>query len=112
MTLSGGLFIGEPTGEFDETFGRELIGVGGNFSVPMRRLPFESGLSFNWGSMGGDDDVVALDTSFASNEGTMKVNANMYAIHGLIRLSPLRGGINPYVDVMAGFRTFSTRTKV
>lgn len=112
MTLSGGLFIGEPIGQFDQSYGRELIGVGGNFSVPMRRLPFETGLEFTWQSMGGDDDIVALDTALGASEGTMQVKANMYAIHGLVRLNPLRGGVNPYVDLMGGFRTFSTRTKV
>ena len=112
MTLSGGLFIGEPIGEFDQTFGRELIGVGGNFAVPMKRLPFETGFAFNWGAMGGDDNIVALDTALGSSEGTLRVKANMYAVHGMVRLNPLKGGINPYFDVLGGFRTFSTRTKV
>lgn len=112
MTLSGGLFIGEPVGSFDQSFGRELIGIGGNFSVPMRRLPFESGLAFSWQSMGGDDDIVAVDSAFGSSEGTMNVNVNMYTVHALVRLNPLRGNINPYFDLLGGFRTFSTRTKV
>jgi opacity protein-like surface antigen len=112
MTLSGGLYIGEPVGSFDQTYGRELIGVGGNFSVPMRRLPFESGLAFSWQSMGGDDDIVSLDSTFSDAEGTLRVKANMYSMHALVRFNPLRGNINPYFDVLGGFRTFSTRTKV
>lgn len=112
MTLSGGLFIGEPINDFDRNFGRELIGVGGNFSVPMRRLPFESGMAFNWATMGGDDDIVALDSSFSASEGELQVKANMYAVHASIRLNPLKGGVNPYVEALGGFRTFSTRTKV
>lgn len=112
MTLSGGLFIGEPTGEFDQTFGRELIGVGGNFAVPMRRLPFESGFAFNWATMGSSDDIVALDTAFGASEGELQVRANMYAVHGFVRLNPLKGDINPYFDVLGGFRSFTTRSKV
>lgn len=113
MTLSGGLFIGEPLGQFDAAFGREIIGLGANFATPILKLPIEWGAQFNWGTLGGEDAIVAVDEEFlGTTEGTMKVKSNMYAVHGLARFKPLQGQVRPYFDLMAGWRTFSTRTKL
>ena len=113
MTVSFGMRLGIPTGEFDLVYDRELFGLGGNFSVPFRRLPFEWGLDIGWERMGSTEMTVAIDEEFIeATEADLDMNADMWAYHTFLRLKPMRGRVCPYADVLAGVRTFSARTKI
>ena len=113
MTVSLGMRLGIPRGEFDRVYDRELFGLGGNFSVPFRRLPFEWGLDVGWQRMGSTETTVAINEEFIdATEAELDLNADMWAYHTFMRFKPLRGRVCPYVDGIAGFRTFSARTKI
>jgi hypothetical protein len=113
MTLSLFGHVGDPTGEFEEAWGKEFVGLGVNFSTPMKRMPFETGFQFDWSHMGGESAVVPIDEEFIdATEADMQVNSNVYAFHALARLKPFTGKVAPYVDGLGGWRTFSTRTKL
>lgn len=113
MTLSLNGHLGHPLGEFDQAWGREFGGIGGNFSTPFKRMPFEGGLQFDWSHMGGESAVVPIDEDYIdATEGDLQVNSNLYGVHALLRLKPFNGKVSPYVDGLAGWRTFSTRTKL
>jgi hypothetical protein len=104
---------GDPLGEFDEAWGKQYGGLGGNFSVPFRRLPFEWGFQFDWSLMGSKSTVVAIDEEYLqATEGDLTTNCNMYGLHVMARFKPINGMISPYVDVLGGWRTFTARTKV
>lgn len=113
MTVSIGMRLGIPQGEFDLAYDRELFGLGGNFSVPFRRLPFEWGLDIGWQRMGSTETTVAINEEFIdATEADLDMNADMWAYHTFVRFKPLRGRVCPYADAFVGVRTFSARTKI
>jgi hypothetical protein len=113
VTLSGGLEIGVPVGEFQDTWGKEIFGVSGNLTVPMRILPFDWGFDFAWGRMGGTSRQVPVSIEHVeATTGDLRVNSDMFGYHGLLRLKPFNGKVSPYVEGMLGIRQFTTRTKI
>ena len=113
MTLSLNGHMGHPMGEFDQAWGKEFVGLGGNFSTPFKRLPFEGGAQFDWSHMGGEHATVPVNEEFLdATEGDLQVNSNIYGFHALMRFKPFTGKVAPYIDGLAGWRTFTTRTKL
>lgn len=111
--LAGGLEIGIPIGEFDDTWGRQLAGLSANLTVPMRRLPLSYGFDFSWQRMGSKSREVPVDEpNLAATTGDLTVRSNVYGYHGLLRLQPFQGKVSPYVDGMAGFRHFVTSSEI
>jgi hypothetical protein len=112
-TISGGLEIGIPIGAFADSWGREIVGLSANMAMPMRLLPIDIGFDFAWGRMGGDKEVVAVNEQvLAVNTGELTINSNIYGYHGLARFKPINGMVSPYVEVLAGFRHFTTRSEL
>jgi hypothetical protein len=114
--LGVGVQFVQPTGEYAERYNGQPIGLSGVFSHPIKRLPFDWGMQFSWNQMGALDKDISVyggtntagDTIF--NNGTYRVRHNNYRYQGLIRLRPLNGAIQPYLEGLAGFETFSTKT--
>lgn len=113
-TLSGGLEIGVPLGEFAHTWGNTVYGISANIAMPMRNLPLEFGYDFAWGRMGGEYSTPRPVGGLFSAvpQRSVDVKSNVYGHHGLVRLNPLRGDIRPYGEVMLGARNFVTRSTV
>ncbi|MBL0129054.1 MAG: hypothetical protein IPP83_16770 [Flavobacteriales bacterium] len=112
-TISGGLEIGIPIGEFDATWGHQMVGLSANMVIPMRRLPLSYGFDFGWSRMGSKREVVAIDEeNIQATTGDLKVTSNVYAYHGLLRLQPITGKVSPYVEAMGGMRQFTTRSRI
>ncbi|MBL7964790.1 MAG: hypothetical protein JNM31_13210 [Flavobacteriales bacterium] len=112
-TLSLGGHYGEPLGEFEQVWESGFPGLGGQLSVPMRRLPFEWGLGFTWSYLGNKDFTVPIDVaSVPSKTGELDVNVNLYAVHPFLRFRPIQGRVMPYVDGLAGARAFTIRTRL
>ena len=112
-TVSGGLEIGIPRGEFNDTWGRELVGFGANMALPMRLLPLDWGFDFGYAKMGGERSNIPVEEEhLEATEASLRVNANVYSYHGLLRFRPIRGQVSPYVDAMAGLRHFTTNSEV
>jgi hypothetical protein len=112
-TLGAGLEIGIPRGSFDDSWGREIVGVSGNFALPMRRLPFDWGFDFAFGGMGSDRKVVAVNNQYlTATTGDLRVTSSIFGYHGLIRLKPFNGKVSPYIEGLAGIRHFVTSSTV
>lgn len=113
-TLSGGLELGIPLGEFNHTWGSTMVGLSANIAMPMRLLPLEIGYDFAWGRMGSEYSELrpsgGLLTAVPSR--SVSVKSNVYGHHALARLNPLRGNVRPYGEVMLGARNFVTRSTV
>jgi hypothetical protein len=112
-TLSAGLQLAVPTGEFAEVYGRNLFGINAHLSFPLLNLPIEVGGGFAWNRMGGDEkDVIISDNLGGIQNGELQVNGNAYTyqIHG--RLRPFDGKFRPYGEVFAGARNFAVRTNL
>jgi hypothetical protein len=113
VTLSAGVEVGSPIGEFNSSFGKEMFGLSGNLSVPWRVLPLEWGVDVGWCRMGSAASSVEVNNEFLQNvQAELQVNSNITSVHGHLRFSPLQGPVRPYVDGMAGLRIFSTRSEV
>lgn len=97
-------FDGIPIGFAAQVLGRKGI------------VPIEYGIGFSWLSRGTmDQDVAVLEgTDFEGDDvytsGNMSVNSNIYTGTGIVRLRPFTGRIQPYAELMAGGRGFSTVT--
>jgi hypothetical protein len=113
VTLSAGMEIGVPIGEFNDTFGREFIGLSGNLTMPMKLLPLDWGFDFAWGRMGGERrEVPVHEEHVLATTGNLRVNSDIFGYHGLLRLKPFNGKVSPYFEGLAGVRQFTTRTKI
>lgn len=112
-SVAGGLEIGIPVGEFDATWGHQLVGLSANMTMPMRRLPLSYGFDFAWARMGGESKVVAIDEeNIESTTGDLSVKSNVYGYHALLRLQPFTGKVSPYIEGIAGARQFTTSTEI
>lgn len=112
--LGGGVGISIPTGEFEQTLGKNMFLIDAHLAFPLGRIPVvQGGFAFGYSRMGQNERTVPITTDYAGvTEGTLTTNSKVFSYHPLLRLSPLQGRIRPYVDAMAGFRQFSTTSKV
>lgn len=102
-----------PTGEFADTWGRNMFTWGGHITLPARLLPFQWGFAFDYGMMGNERTTVPVSMpELTATEGDLAVHARVLSYHPLLRFSPLKGKVRPYVDGMAGFRQFTTKSTV
>ncbi len=113
-TLGGGIGMSIPTGDFDRYWGKNMFQVGAHLGFPLGRVPvLQGGFAFGYSVMGSADQTVPITTDYPGiTEGTLTTRCKVFSYHPLLRLSPLRGLIRPYVDGMVGFRQFSTTSKV
>lgn len=112
VTLSGGLQVAVPTGEFAENYGRLPFGLNAFLSVPLLNAPIEIGGGFAWNHMASSREDVNIQSSANGDVGTLRINGNSYTyqIHG--RLRPFNGRFRPYGEVFVGARNFSTTSKL
>ena len=111
----GAQFV-QPTGEYDDHYTGDPIGLSGTFSHPIKQSPFDWGVQFSWNQMGAlDQDIKSYagmnmvgDSLF--NIGTYRVRHNNYRYQGLLRFRPFNGFFQPYAEGLAGVETFSTKT--
>lgn len=113
VTLGGGLEVGVPFGEFDANWGKQLVGVSADLTLPMGILPFDYGFDFSWARMGSEWEEVPVNEEYLeATTGDLRVRSNVYGYHGLIRLKPFNGKVSPYIEGLAGLRHFTTRTEI
>ena len=117
-SLTMGVQVTNPLGEFGEKYSGTPAGVAGLFTVNWGRSPFEFGFGASWNSMGseGEDIVISVGEDSDGNEifadGRMNLNSNIYTYHAVGRFKPLAGPVQPYVDLLGGFKTFSSKWKI
>jgi hypothetical protein len=113
VTIGGGLEVGVPIGEFNDSYGKEIFGLAGNFTVPMGLLPVDWGFDFGWGRMGAESQEVPIsEEHLDATTGDLRVNSDIYSYHGILRLKPFNGKVSPYFEGMLGARQFTTKTQV
>jgi hypothetical protein len=114
VTLSGGLQLAVPKGEFAENYNGRPFGINANLSIPMLHLPFEIGGGFIWNGLGKADQEIDIVDKVNQNiqKGDLNVNGNAYTyqLHG--RFRPFNGRFRPYGELFAGVRTFSIRSSL
>ncbi|HEY0977146.1 MAG TPA: hypothetical protein VGE21_06710 [Flavobacteriales bacterium] len=112
-SIGGGIGLAIPTGQFQDTWGRNLFNINGHLGVPMGLLPFQTGFAFDYSQMGSHDQVVPIAISGVdATEADLRVKAKVLSYHPLLRFNPLRGKVRPYVDGMVGMRHFTTKSRV
>jgi opacity protein-like surface antigen len=115
-TVSFGLEIATPINQFRTSFDGIPVGISAQILGRKGFIPLEYGIGFSWLSRGTMDNEVAVyeGTDFEGDDiyssGNMAVNSNIYTGTGIIRLRPFTGRIQPYAELMAGGRGFSTVT--
>ena len=111
--VGGDLGISIPQGEFADTWGKNMFNLGGQLTLPSRLLPFQWGFAFDYSAMGGARRTVPVARpELTATEGKLAVNAKVMSYHPLLRFSPSKGKVRPYVDGMVGFRQFTTKSTV
>lgn len=108
-TLSAGLELNVPVGEFNRVWGRNFGGFSANFTYPARLLPFDYGFDFSYAAMGSKGARVQVDQgALGLQEGELTVKSKLYSYMGQVRLRPINGRISPYIEGMLGARQFTT----
>ena len=109
--IGGTMGVSIPKGEFADTWGKNTFTYGGHLAVPMGVLPFQAGFAFGYGVMGKHTQTVPVNQEYlAATEGELAVKAKVLSYHPLLRFSPLKGKVRPYVDGMIGMRQFTTQS--
>jgi hypothetical protein len=112
-SLSAGLQLAVPTGEWADNYTGKPFGVNAALSLPLMQLPIEVGGGFAWNRMfGASQDVSISDGAGNFTPGDLRVNGNAYSYMLFGRLRPLDGKIRPYGELFAGVRNFSTNSKL
>lgn len=111
--LGGTIGISIPQGEFADTWGHDMFTWGGHVTLPSRLLPFQWGFAFDYGVMGAKRTAVPISMpELTATEGNLSVKAKVLSYHPLLRFSPTKGKVRPYVDGMVGLRQFTTQSTV
>jgi opacity protein-like surface antigen len=117
-SLSIGFQVADPQGEYAQHYRGHPVGLGVTFMANMGRSPFEIGGDFAWRAMGSRKQDIAISEGFdiegdeIFSDGSMRVASNIYTYHGVARFKPFAGAIQPFGDVMAGLKTFATKTTI
>lgn len=112
-TLSTGIVVAVPTGEFAENYNSLPFGINAFLSVPLLNAPIELGGGFVWNRMANSkQDVFIMNDMGALDNGSLQVNGNAYTYQLHARLRPFNGRFRPYGEVFAGARNFSTTSKM
>lgn len=112
-TISAGIVVAVPTGEFADNYGRLPFGVNAFLSIPLLNAPIEIGGGFTWNHMAASRDDVFVNNSFGGQDpGTLRINGNAYTYQAHTRLRPFNGRFRPYGEVFVGVRNFSTTSKL
>lgn len=111
-TLSGGLELAVPVGDFNNVWGRNFWGFSANFTYPARLLPFDYGFDFGYGRMGTNEATITVQQPApnAAVEGDLTVRSKVYSFLGMVRLRPINGRVSPYIEGLFGARQFTTRS--
>ncbi|MFM1931989.1 MAG: hypothetical protein RL226_1292, partial [Bacteroidota bacterium] len=115
-SLSFGVVVAEPQGQFDESFTGTPVGLGGQFLTNLRRSPFELGVGFHWLSQGQQSKDIYIFQGVDAlgdevyDKGTMSVRNNIYAYNTMMRFKPFAGRVQPYGELIGGIQNFSTST--
>lgn len=117
-SLSAQLQVGTPVGEFARELDRTAVGFSGAFLANQGRSPLEWGVQFAWAGIGREHQDVTWDLGMDDQnnsiiqDGRLRVRGNMYQYHGVARLKPFAGAIQPYGDLMLGAKHFVLKSQI
>lgn len=112
-SLGATIGISMPQNDFADTWEKDLFALGGVLTFPARHIPLQLGFDFGYNGMGKKVTTVPVtDPALGSTEGKLAVRAQVLSYHPLLRFSPSKGAVKPYVDGLVGIRHFSTKTTV
>lgn len=112
-TLSAGVQLAVPRGEFASLYKGTPFGVNAAISIPFLGLPIEGGGGFSWNQLGSEGREVNIsDAKGNIQNADLKINGNSYTYYVSGRVRPFNGKIRPYGEVLAGMRTYSVKTKL
>ncbi len=117
-SLSMGMQLIDPRGQLGSLYNKNPIGISGLFTVNWGLSPIEFGFGAAWHQMGKSSEKVTIVDGQNSNgnnifvDGKLAVKSNLYTYQVVGRFKPMAGPIQPYADLIGGFRTFSTKTVI
>ena len=117
-SLSGALQFGQPVGEFAREMNRSTAGFSAALLANQGRSPLEWGVQFAYAGLGREHQEVTWDlgvddqNNIVYQDGRLRVRGNMYQYHGVARLKPFAGAIQPYGDVMLGAKHFVLKSQI
>ncbi len=116
------LAAGLPQGEFDRHLDANVFGFGTFIGGRVPGLPLILGTELGYLNYGSDSRLRIHDTVFDGAIGEdlavpveavrTGVSNNLLLGHLVVRLQPLQGPFQPYVDALAGIKYFATRVNV
>lgn len=111
-SLTGGLQTSIPLGEFGDQYNDTPVGLGASFTTPLvRRSPLHAGFGFGWNRIDRNEEEIYVPyegESLARADYEVTTNRYTYDLH--LRLSPLNGRFQPFVEGVAGWSNYITRS--
>ncbi len=117
-SISFGTQIEIPTGEYNQIHNQLNVGIGGSF-LTRTKIPFlQSGINFTYAKTGKYADDIFLETNeFISGteiyeRANLTVKHKIFRTNGVLRFKPFKGPIQPYLEGMAGVKTYTSTAKI
>jgi len=116
-SLSGGVQLMTPIGEYNQTLNRDAFGYYGMLMLNLGNSPIEYGAKASFLSNGSTTEDVWQEAGVTSDgvdvydEVEMKAKSTINQYMGIVRLEPLRNKVQIYGDLMAGMTHYGLRTK-
>lgn len=109
--LTGGLQTSIPLGQFADQYADTPVGLGASFTTPLfRNSPVHAGFGFGWNRIDRNEEDIFIPDGESLATGTYEVTTNRYSYDLHMRLHPLNGRFQPFVEAVAGWSTFVSRT--
>lgn len=120
--FGGGFLLGLPSGEFAENNSSVGAGVDLNFAAPFApRVPVYFGLNFGYNSLARRviNETLTAEIKIGNTvidqlqmPLELTVSNNLIQLHPFLRFKAPLPIVQPYVDVMGGFKYLFTRSKI
>lgn len=120
--FGGGFLLGLPMGEFAENNSAVGAGVELNFAAPFApRVPVYFGLNFGYNNLGREVFNETLTANIEINGNVidrlempleLTISNNLIQLHPFLRFKAPLPIVQPYLDVMGGFKYLFTRSKI
>lgn len=117
-SISVGFQVSDPQLEFKEQYKGNPRGIVVTYAHNLSQSPVDWLLDFSWNSMNSESREIAVyagkdnEGDEIYEQGKLIFNSNIYSYHVGARFRPLKGRVQPYVDVLAGMKYFSSKRKI
>jgi hypothetical protein len=104
--------MGYPQGDFRMNVDRTFYGLSGEFFYRLPRSPLSVGVTLEYLNYGSESRLEAFSRDIPDVLVDVTTRNGIFSAAALLRLSPVQGSFEPYVEILAGVNYLFTYTSV